>query len=171
MDLANKNYQNTSELFQPDFILMYVPIETSIDLIYQDAELIQLAYQSNIIIVSTSSLLTVIRLVNQLFIYKKQNENIQQIINTGTNLYETFVTFCNDLIEMQKRFDGLSQCFTTTINRFKRNNKNAPSLFSQMQALKEMGVNTQKDIPDILINDTADDNCNEVMYNDENINC
>ena len=54
---------------------------------------------------------------------------------------------------------------------FKRNNKNAPSLFSQMQALKEMGVNTQKDIPDILINDTADDNYNEVMYNDENINC
>ena len=40
-----------------------------------------------------------------------------------------------------------------------------------MQALKEMGVNTQKDITDILINDTADDNCNEVMYNDENINC
>ena len=171
LDLANKNYQNTSELFQPDFILMYVPIETSIDLIYQDAELIQLAYQSNIIIVSTSSLLTVIRLVNQLFIYKKQNENIQQIINAGTNLYETFVTFCNDLIELQKRFDGLSQCFTTTINRFKRNNKNAPSLFSQVQALKKMGVNTQKEIPDILINDIADDYGNEVTYDDENINC
>ena len=33
-DLANKNYQNAGDLSQPDFVLMYMPIESSINLIF-----------------------------------------------------------------------------------------------------------------------------------------
>ena len=39
IDLANKNYQNAENLWQPDFVLMYIPIESSLNLIYEDYEL------------------------------------------------------------------------------------------------------------------------------------
>ena len=156
-DLANKNYQSAGDLFQPDFVLMYVPIESSVNLLYEDADLIKQAYKSNIIIVGTASLLTTIRLVNQLLAQQKQSESVAQIVNAGANLYDTFVQFCEDLIDVQKRMDEVSSKLTTTINRFKRGNKNKPSLFSQVNALKDFGINSNKEIPANLIEEVLDD--------------
>lgn len=154
IDLSNKNYQGAGDLFQPDFVLMYMPVESSVNLIYEDLDLIKQAYKSNIIIVGTASLLTTIRLVNQLLAQQKQAESVQQIVTAGSNLYETFVQFCDDLIELQKKMNDVSSKFTTTINRFKRNSKNKPSLFSQVNALKDFGINSLNNIPSQLLEDS-----------------
>lgn len=156
VDLANKNYQNAGDLSQPDFVLMYMPVETSVDLIYQDSDLINSAYKANVIIVGTSSLITTIRLVNQLFAQQKQCESVSQIVTAGTNLYETFVQFCDDLLDVQKRFDGVAAQLNKTINRFRRGNKNKPSLFSQVEALKDFGINTPKQISVGLLEEIED---------------
>ena len=155
VDLSNKNYQTAGDLYQPDFVLMYMPIESSVNLLYEDTDLIMQAYKANIIIVGTSSLLTTIRLVNQLLAQQKQAESVKQIVNAGTNLYDTFVQFCDDLIDVQKKMNDVSSKLKTTINRFQRNSKNKPSLFSQVNALKEFGINSQKTIPQELLE------CNE----------
>lgn len=162
-DLANKNYQGAGDLFQPDFVLMYMPIESSVNMLYEDLDLIKQAYKSNIIIVGTASLLTTIRLVNQLLAQQKQAESVQQIVTAGSNLYETFVQFCDDLVDLQKRMNDVSSKFTTTINRFKRNSKNKPSLFSQVNALKEYGISSLKEIPQSLIEDEAEENIKETL--------
>ena len=163
-DLANKNYQNAGDLSQPDFVLMYMPVETSVNLLYEDSDLINSAYKANIIIVGTSSLLATIRLVNQLMAQQKQKESISQIVNAGTNLYETFVQFCEDLIDVQKRFDDVNKKLNTTINRFRRGNKNKPSLFSQVEALKDFGISTNKEIPEKLLIETEDEDSLEGVF-------
>ncbi len=163
-DLANKNYQNAGDLSQPDFVLMYMPVETSVNLLYEDSDLINSAYKANIIIVGTSSLLATIRLVNQLMAQQKQKESISQIVNAGTNLYETFVQFCEDLIDVQKRFDDVNKKLNTTINRFRRGNKNKPSLFSQVEALKDFGISTNKEIPEKLLIETEDEESLEGVF-------
>lgn len=155
-DLANKNYQNAGDLWQPDFVLMYMPVESSVNLLYEDTDLINQAYKANIIIVGTSSLLTTIRLVNQLLAQQRQSESVNHIVQAGSNLYETFVQFCDDLIEVQKRMDDVSSKLTTTINRFKRGNRNKPSLFSQVNALKDFGINSVKEIPASLLEETTE---------------
>lgn len=146
-DLANKNYQSADKLWQPDFVLMFMPIETSLQILYQDLDLINFAYKSNVIIVGTASLLATIRLVNQLFTQQKQCECVNHIVNAGTNLFETFVQFCDDLVDVQKRFDDVNKKLNTTINRFKRRNNNKPSLFSQVESLRDYGINSAKEIP------------------------
>ena len=156
-DLADKNYQSADDINQPDFILMYMPIESSVTLLYEDNDLVNFAYKSNIIIVGTASLLVAIRLVNQLFAQRKQNENLQQIVNAGTNLYETFALLCNELISIQKDLNGLSEQFKKTINRFQRANKNNPSLFSQVEELKKLGISTKKEIPECLLEEYISD--------------
>ncbi len=165
-DLADKNYQGAEKLWQPDFVLMYMPIESSLSLLYEDSELINNAYKSKIIIVGTASLLATIRLVNQLFAQQKQCESVGQIVSAGTNLYETFVQFCEDLVDVQKRFEDVSKKLNTTINRFRRGNKNKPSLFSQVEALKDYGINTPKAIPDKLLEAEETDILEGVLAND-----
>jgi DNA anti-recombination protein RmuC len=135
---------------------MYVPVESSVSLLYEDLDLIKMAYKSNIIIVGTASLLTTIRLVNQLLAQQKQAESVNQIVTAGSNLYETFVQFCDDLVDLQKKMNDVSSKFTTTINRFKRNSKNKPSLFSQVNALKEYGIISSSEIPQALLEEAEE---------------
>lgn len=156
-DLANKNYQNAGDLSQPDFVLMYMPIESSVNLIYEDTEILTQAYKSNIIIVGTASLLTTIRLVNQLFAQQKQQESVRMIVKAGSNLYDTFVQFCEDLQDVQRKFEDLSSKFKTTINRFKRNSKSKPSLFSQVNELRNFGIISAKEIPEEFIEDCIEE--------------
>ncbi|MBQ7126022.1 DNA recombination protein RmuC [bacterium] len=153
IDLGQKNYQSATDLSQPDFVLLYMPIEASVNLIYEDFDIINLAYKSNVIIVGTASLLTTIRLVNQLFAQQKQVESVNNIVLAGTNLYETFVQFCEDLIDVQKKMSDVSTKLNKTINRFSRGNKNKPSLFSQVNTLKEYGIISTKDIPAQLLSE------------------
>lgn len=164
IDLSNKNYQNAESLWQPDFVLMFLPIEASLQLLYQDFDLINFAYKSNVIIVGTASLLATIRLVNQLFAQQKQCECVNHIVNAGTNLFETFVQFCDDLVDVQKRFDEVNKKLHKTINRFKRKNNNKPSLFSQVEALRDYGINSAKKIPEKLLECELE----EDIQNDEN---
>ena len=150
-DLADKKYENAEGLNQCDFILMYIPIENSISVLYQDMDLINKAYKSNIIIVGTPSLLATIRLVNQLTAQQKQQESVNNIVQAGMNLYETFVQFCDDLVDVKKKFEMLNSQLNKTINRFQRGNKSKPSLFSQVEALKDYGITTVNNIPQELL--------------------
>ena len=156
-DLSNKNYHLAQGMEQPDFVLMYMPIDASVSLLYEDKDIIEYAYKSNVILVGTASLLVTVRLVSQLYSLQKQEQNIKQIVSAGTNLYETFVLLCDELIKIQQEFDVLSQRFTTAINRFKRPNKNRPSLFSQVNELKEYGIFSNKVIPECLLDKTMND--------------
>ena len=150
-DLSDKNYENAQDLTQPDFILLYMPVENCVGMVYSDEDfkdILQGAYTSNIIIVGSASLLTAIRLVNQLWAIQSQYENSNKIAKAGVELYETFEVFCKGLIEIQKKFNAVSSEFTTTINRFSHNSPKHPSLFSQLQILKdEYKINTSKQIP------------------------
>lgn len=157
IELSEKNYQKAEGLYQPDFVLMYIPIENSIHYLYEDLELINFAYRANVVIVGTPSLLVTIRLVNQLMAQQKQQESVNKIVQAGTNLYETFAKFCEELIDLKKRFEGLNTQFTKTVNRFQRGNKNTPSLFSQVEALKQCGLLTSKEIPVELLENVEDD--------------
>jgi len=157
-ELADKNYIEASGLNQPNFILLYMPIENCAGMVYEDndfQDVLKMAYNSNIIIVGSAALLTVVRLVNQLWAIQSQYENSNKIAIAGTNLYETFVAFCENLQDVQKKFDDLSKLFTTTVNRFKRNTPKTPSIFSQVQVLKdEYKINTTKQIPQEFFEDT-----------------
>ena len=61
-----------------------------------------------------------------------------------------------ELMDLIKRFEGLDAQFTKTINRFQRGNKNTPSLFSQVEALKDYGISTSKEIPTELLCNTKE---------------
>ena len=172
-DLSDKNYENAADLTQLDFILLYTPIENCISMVYSDdyfQDILQTAYNSNIIIIGSASLLTVVRLVNQLWAIQKQYENSNKIAIAGANLYETFVAFCENLQDIQKKFDDVSGLFTKTINRFTRNSAKNPSLFSQVEILKkEYQINTTKQIPHTFLSDEVSSEENKLNEDFEKV--
>ena len=97
--LANKKYETAKNLIQPDFILMYIPLESVLTLIYTDSDFLSVvknANEKNIIIVGNSSILTTLRLVNLLWAQNKQQENIENIIKNEID-YNNYLTSLIDL--------------------------------------------------------------------------
>lgn len=143
-NLAKKNYEEIPNTRQPGFILMYIPIETCVNLIYTDYDfrgVIENANSKNIIIVGTSSLLVTLRLVNQLWASRIRYDNVQNIIKVGESLYNNIAVHSQRLLNIQQAIEKASESIQTEINRFKL--KNNGSIFKDAEKLKEFGIESK----------------------------
>lgn len=144
-DLGKKNYEDAQELNQPGFILMYIPLEACVNMIYTDYDfkkVVELASARNIIITGTSSLLVTLRLINQLWASQTQYDNVRDIIAVGENLYNNISSHADRLLNIQKVIDGAAASIKTEINRF-RARKNG-SIFKEAEKLREFGISSKE---------------------------
>ena len=142
--LAKKNYEDIPNTNQPGFILMYIPIEACVNLIYTDYDfrgVIENANSKNIIIVGSSSLLVTLRLVNQLWASRICYDNVQNIIKVGESLYNNIAVHSQRLLNIQQTIEKASESIQTEINRFKL--KNNGSIFKDAEKLKEFGIESK----------------------------
>ena len=137
-NLANKKYENAIDLFQPDFILMYIPIESIITLIYTDNDylsVIKNANDKNIIIVGNSSILTVIRLTKLLWAQDTQNKNIENIINLSQNLYDIVAQHSIALNNMKTILEENNNKFNKEYEKL-----TSSKLFNYIEQFKNYGI-------------------------------
>lgn len=142
--LAKKSYEEIKGLNQPGFILMYIPIEACVNMVYTDYDfksIVENANSKNIIIVGSASLLVTLRLVNQLWASKMQSDNIQKIIKVGENLYNNISNHAKKLVEIQRAIDETASIIRTEVNRFKTNYNG--SIFREVEKLREYGISSK----------------------------
>lgn len=137
--LANKKYETAKNLIQPDFILMYIPLESVLTLIYTDSDFLSVvknANEKNIIIVGNSSILTTLRLVNLLWAQNKQQENIENIINIAQNIYDLIANHSQNLYNLKQIINQNTETFNKEFEKFSENSK----IFKETQKLKDFGL-------------------------------
>ena len=143
--LSVKNYEEIEKLNQPGFILMYIPVETCVNLIYTDFDfrkVIELANSRNIIIAGTSSLLVTLRLVNHLWASQIQYNNMQNIIKVGENLYNYIALHAQNLQNIQQSIDKASKSIQTELNRF--TSRSNGSIFKEAEKLIQFGISSKE---------------------------
>jgi len=140
-NLSNKKYE-TANIQQPDFVLMYMPLEPIITLIYTDSNFISViknSIEKNVIIVGNSSILTVIRLTKLLWAQDKQEKNIENIINTAQNIYEYIAQHTQNLHTIKSHLEEQNMLFKKEYEKFTSENK----LFKQIELLRDFGIQLQ----------------------------
>lgn len=139
--LGNKHYEQIENTHQAGFILMYIPIESCVNLIYTDPDfrkILELAHAHNIIITGTSSIIVTLRLVANLWTTKNSYDNVKNIIETGEKLYNNIATHAQNLLTIQSAIENASKSINSEINRFKE--KNNGSIFKEAEKLHEFGI-------------------------------
>lgn len=139
--LGNKHYEQIENTHQAGFILMYIPIESCVNLIYTDPDfrkILELANTHNIIITGTSSIIVTLRLVANLWTTKNSYDNVKNIIETGEKLYNNIATHAQNLLTIQSAIENASKSINSEINRFKE--KNNGSIFKEAEKLHEFGI-------------------------------
>ena len=139
--LGNKHYEQIENTHQAGFILMYIPIESCVNLIYTDPDfrkILELANAHNIILTGTSSIIVTLRLVANLWTTKNSYDNVKNIIETGEKLYNNIATHAQNLLTIQSAIENASKSINSEINRFKE--KNNGSIFKEAEKLHEFGI-------------------------------
>jgi DNA recombination protein RmuC len=148
-ELSDKNYQKLYGLKSLDFIVMFVPIEPAYMLaISQDSDLWQDAWRKNILMVSPSTLLFVVRTVAHLWRQEQQTRNAQEIASQGAELYDKLVGFVDDLESLGVKLKQALSSYDGAFNKFASGRGN---LIRQAEKLKQLGVKPTKQLPQKLI--------------------
>lgn len=147
--LSEKKYEQLHGQGSPDFVLLFVPVEPAFNLAVQhDNELFGDAFDRNIVLVSTSTLLATLRTVASLWQQEKQNQNAQEIARQAANLYDKFVDFSNDLVKVGSQLDMTKRTYGEAMNKLSEGKDN---LVRKTERLRELGAKGSKQIDSRLL--------------------
>lgn len=143
--LSDKNYHTSRGMNSPEFVLMFMPIESSFSMsVRADDELFNYAWDKRIVIVSPSTLLATLRTVASIWKQDKQTKNAIEIAEKSGRLYDKFVGFIED---MQKIGDRLNSTQKVYDEGMKKLSEGSGNLVRRAEELKKMGAKANKQLP------------------------
>jgi DNA recombination protein RmuC len=149
--LAEKAYQTAASLDSPDFVLLFMPIEPAFHLAIQnDPELFYYAWQRKIVIVSPTTLLATLKTVESIWKHEKQTRNAMEIASQGKSMLEKLYGFLEDMEKLGKQIESLQGTYDQAQKRLSTGKGN---LVRQAEKLKELGVKTEKSLPEKFTTD------------------
>ncbi len=142
--LSAKSYQKLEGVNSLDFVLLFIPIEGAFNLAGEkDRKLFAKAYQKSIIVVSPSTLLAVLRVIENSWRFEYQNKNAQIIAKKAGDLYDKFSGF---ITEMQKIESSLQKAKDSYDDAFKKLSTGKGNLMNRADELKALeGVRSAKE--------------------------
>lgn len=147
--LSKRSYHKLPGLDSPDFVVMFIPIEPAFLLTMQeDSDLWREAYERNVLLVGPTTLLFVIRIVDNLWQQEQQARSVADIVDRGTRLYEKFVNFVDDLQKVGKSLQTADESYRNAMGKLSTGSGN---LIRQTEMLKKAGIRTSKQLPAKLL--------------------
>lgn len=163
--LAKRDYHLLEGINSPDFVVMFVPLEPAFILaISRDNNLWQEAWDKNVLLVSPSTVLFVLRTVANLWRQEQQTKNVQEIVRRGGELYDKLAAFATDLNEVGKNLDKARGSYDDAVKKLSTGKGNA---IRQAELLKSLGVKPSKVIPMVLVEQAMEDDLLELAASAE----
>ncbi|WP_459208379.1 DNA recombination protein RmuC [Pseudomonas sp. MLB6B] len=147
--LSGKDYNRLEGLHSLDFVLLFVPIEAAFSAALQaEPNLFQEAFDKQIVIVSPTTLLATLRVIDSLWKQERQSQNAREIAERAGWLYDKFVLFIQDLDELGNRLQQVDKAYAAARNKLCEGRGN---LISRSEQLKLLGARASKSLPADLL--------------------
>jgi DNA recombination protein RmuC len=141
-ELGKKDYQDLKGLRSLDYVLLFIPIESAFLLAADHApDLLKLAFDHNIMLVSPTNLLVALRTINNIWQYEYQNQNAQKIADHAAKLYDKFHGFIGDMEKVGKAIEMSQKNYEGAMNKLSSGKGN---LVRQVEQFRKLGVQTNK---------------------------
>ncbi|WP_214073550.1 DNA recombination protein RmuC [Mucilaginibacter sp. dw_454] len=153
--LSSKNYHDLYSINSPDFVLLFIPIESSFSFAVQiDSELFSDAWDKRVVIVSPSTLLATLRTIASIWKQERQNRNVLEIARLSGAMYDKFVGFVTDMESIGKNIKQSQSAYDNAINKLTEGNGN---LTKTAEKIKSLGAKANKQLDQKYIEVGDDD--------------
>ncbi|MDR1196155.1 MAG: DNA recombination protein RmuC [Endomicrobium sp.] len=147
-ELSGKNYQDLPALNQPEYVLMFIPVDAASALAVKESpEILDYAFAKNVAMVTPSTLMATMKTVAYIWRQENQKKNVLEIAKQGGLLYDKFVSFAQILIDADKKMSEAKAKTEEAVKRLSETDKKGDSLIERVQKLKELGASAKKDMP------------------------
>ncbi len=143
--LSEKHYQTARQLNSPDFVLLFIPIESSFSLaIQEDQDLFSFAWDMKVVLVSPSTLLATLRTIASIWQQENQTRNAIEIARQGGALYDKFVGFISDMEKIGKNISATQSTYNDAMNKL---NTGSGNLVKRAENIRKLGAKSTKELP------------------------
>lgn len=149
--LSSKNYSELYKINSPDFVMLFIPIESSFGIAVQkDADLFNFAWDKRVVIVSPSTLLATLRTIASMWKQERQNRNVMEIARLSGEMYDKFVGFVSDIEGIGKNIRLSQDAYEKALNKLSTGRGN---LSITAEKIKKLGAKTGKQLDQKFINE------------------
>ena len=153
--LSAKNYQDLYGIHSPDFVLLFIPIESSFSVASQyDRDLFEFAWSKRIVLVSPSTLLATLKTVSSVWKQEKHTKNALEIAKKAGLLYDKFVGFIDDLKKMGDQLGKAQESYNSAFGKL---HEGKGSLTNSVESLRVLGLKTKKKIDKNLLEESSEE--------------
>ncbi len=154
-ELSEKRYTDLYGINTPDYVLMFVPIEAALLIAFNENNKLYLeAFDKNVVLVSTSTLLATLSTVSSIWKQEDQKRNVMEIARQAGALYDKFEGFINDLLGVGKKLDAAKNDYSAAMNKLSKGRGN---LVSSVEKIKKLGAKAKKSLPEQILKRAEED--------------
>jgi DNA recombination protein RmuC len=113
-----------------------------------DGKIWQEAWDKNILLVSPSTLLFVLRTVAHLWRQEQQKRNVQEIVRRGGELYDKLAAFAKDLTDVGRKLDDARGAYDEAYKKLAEGRGN---VIRRAEQLRSLGIKPSKTIPTAML--------------------
>jgi len=146
--LSQKEYHKLDAVDSIDFVLLFVPIEAAfLAALESDPHLYEKAYRKNIIIVSPTTLLAVLRTIEHAWRNAYQNKNAQKIAQKAGDLYEKFALFVESMQQIDSALQKAQEAYDTAYKRLSSGKGNLMARAEELRKMEGIAKKGGKELP------------------------
>ncbi|SOC81457.1 DNA recombination protein RmuC [Salinimicrobium sediminis] len=140
-DLSSKKYEDLYKMQSPDFVLMFIPVEPALYLAQNlDNSFFYTAFQKNILLVSPTTLLSVLRTIDTLWSNEKQQQNALEIANHAASLYHKFKLLLDELEIVGNRLKSTTSAYDGAMKKL----TGQQNLIKDIDQLEALGISPKQ---------------------------
>ena len=115
-DLSGKDYTNLIGVRSPSFVLMFMPIEPAyIEALKHEKDLFLYGYEKNIVLVSHTTLIPILRTVANLWAMERSNKEVREISEKAGDIFNQVCEVANRLQKMGASLGAVTSHYNSTL--------------------------------------------------------
>jgi DNA recombination protein RmuC len=177
--LADKNYQSLAGLTTPDYVFMFMPVESALTLaLNQNPEIFNNALKRKIVLITPTTLVATLKIVKILWQKENQVKNVEEIFRQCGELYNKFVLFLEEMEKIETGLNSATKAHQEAMYHLKSGTKKGNTIIGRFETIKKLEAKTNKQIPakyiaevDLLDDDNdvkvLDTGTEDIVFNEE----
>lgn len=145
-DLEGKDYTNLIGMRSPSFTLMFMPIEPAyIEALKYDKGLFEYGYKKNIVLVSHTTLIPILRTVSNLWMIERSNAEAREISEKAGEIFNQVCTVAERLNKLGGTLKTVSSHYNNTITAL----AGQQGLYGKVERFGQLSTKVSKSLPSL----------------------